>query len=570
MSEANDTRNWQADEHLDEMTCLMYIERQLERVRAAEVSAHTQGCTQCRTLLRALERESRLLTRALFEEDEPLPARLAEFQERARRSMQWIWGVVVGLAATGVYALYTTYVVPGQTELEKAGFGGTNLLGLLIFQGAFWKGWQSVVTLLEVLALLTMAGFAMMIFRRRSRRGYVLAMLVATLLGGALLPGPAGATEFRKGEASERVASDEVIHGDLFITGSRVQIDGTVEGDVFVFAQAADINGHVKGDVIAFVQSTRISGTVDGNVRGFTDSLFISGSVARNILAFAGTINLDSTSTIGGSVTAFTNSPALDGDIGKDVLMFAKDISLDGKVHGSVRAKAGELRIGPKAEVDGHVNFEGDKDPSVPSQAKLAYPVEYKKWVHESENSPRHYVWEGIWSAALILFGLVLFLLLPDFAQQSVDNSERYGASFGLGILVLFGVPIAALIACVTVVGLFVGLSALFLWYAGLYAAQVVVGGLVGQWVLGRTRELWPLIGRMLIGLILLRLCTAVPVVGGWVKFAIVIWGLGAISLSIYRRFAPVVIPPSSTLPPAPYAPPPLPPNTTVGGIQPA
>ena len=39
--------------------------------------------------------------------------------------------------------------------LEKAGFGGSNLLSLLIFQGAFWKGWQSMITLLEVLALVT-------------------------------------------------------------------------------------------------------------------------------------------------------------------------------------------------------------------------------------------------------------------------------------------------------------------------------------------------------------------------------------------------------------------------------
>ncbi len=122
--------------HLDEMTLLLYIERQLDRARGLEVSAHTQECDTCRTLLRALERESRLLTRAMLEEDEPLPSRLEQFQERARKSMQWIWGMVFGLAATGAYALYTTYVVPWELKLEEAGFGGSNLLSLLIFQGA--------------------------------------------------------------------------------------------------------------------------------------------------------------------------------------------------------------------------------------------------------------------------------------------------------------------------------------------------------------------------------------------------------------------------------------------------
>ncbi|HEY1423074.1 MAG TPA: hypothetical protein VGF20_06455, partial [Candidatus Acidoferrum sp.] len=108
-------------EHLDEMTCMLYLERQLERPRALEVSAHTQGCDACRTLLRAMERESRLLTRAMLEEEEPLPARIARFQEKVHRSMQWIWMVVFGLAATAVYAIYTSYIEPGATMLEQAG-----------------------------------------------------------------------------------------------------------------------------------------------------------------------------------------------------------------------------------------------------------------------------------------------------------------------------------------------------------------------------------------------------------------------------------------------------------------
>ena len=41
--------------HLDEMTLLLYIERQLDRARGLEVSAHTQECDACRKLLRVLE-----------------------------------------------------------------------------------------------------------------------------------------------------------------------------------------------------------------------------------------------------------------------------------------------------------------------------------------------------------------------------------------------------------------------------------------------------------------------------------------------------------------------------------
>jgi anti-sigma factor RsiW len=54
MSGIEDTKT----KHLDEMTCLMYLERQLDRARGLEVSAHTQECDKCRTLLRALERDA--------------------------------------------------------------------------------------------------------------------------------------------------------------------------------------------------------------------------------------------------------------------------------------------------------------------------------------------------------------------------------------------------------------------------------------------------------------------------------------------------------------------------------
>jgi cytoskeletal protein CcmA (bactofilin family) len=555
-----------ATQHLDEMTCLLYIERQLDRVRAQEISAHTQDCVACRTLLRALERESRLLTRAMLEEDEALPARLAQFQERARRSMQWIWTLAFGLAATGVYALYTEYIEPWQTQLEQAGFGGSNLLSLLIFQGAFWKGWQSMTIFLEVLALLTVAGFALAFFRKRVRRGSALALMLAGFCAAlSLQPASAFASETRKGE-SVGVDRDETIKTDIFLMGDHIRVDGNVDGDVFMFGHDVSVNGHVKGDVIAFAHQLQVNGQVDGNVRAATNTLTIRGTVAKNVLTFDETVNLESNGKIAGSLTLFAESLNLDGAVERDILSMGKHIGINGKVDGDVRVKAEALTIGSSAEVHGPIHYNGDKPPDVSPQAKLASPVDFQKLDHKPRYMEGHYyVWQVIWLAAFVLFGLVLFQLMPQFSREAVANAERYGASFGLGVLVFFGIPIAAIIACVTVVGLFVGLSTFFIWYASLYYAQLVVAALVGQWLMGRTSEIWPLIGRMVVGIVIVRLATVIPAAGGWIKFAVIVWGLGATSLALYNRFQPSI----ASTPAAPYTPP-LPPNTTVGGMQPA
>src|SRR5262249_22180366 len=262
------------DPCLDEMTLLLYAERQLDREAAQRVSLHTQTCTRCLTLLRALDRESRLLTRSMLEQDEPLPARLAEFHARVKRNMQWIWGVVFGLAVLGVYAFYSTYIEPWEHQFEQAGFGGSSVLSMVMFQGAFWKGWQSMFTFVEVLAVMVMAGFGLFAFRRYLRRGSAMAVVFSSL-GLLLATGtPATATEFRKGDTIT-IKKDEVIKGDLFVTGEHVRIEGQVDGDVYAFAQQLDVTGHINGDLIGFVQSERISGAIDGNIRTMTNNLTI-------------------------------------------------------------------------------------------------------------------------------------------------------------------------------------------------------------------------------------------------------------------------------------------------------
>jgi cytoskeletal protein CcmA (bactofilin family) len=556
--------------HLDEMTLLLYIERQLDRVRGLEVSAHTQECDACRTLLRALERESRLLTRAMLEEDEPLPSKLAQFHERARKSMQWIWGMVFGLAATGAYALYTGYIQPWQQQLEAAGFGGTNLLGLLIFQGAMWKGWQSVITLLEVLAMLTLAGLGAMFFRRRIRRGSALALVFAGLCTVLAMPTGASATEHRGGQ-NPTVSKEETIKGDIYLTGERVRVEGTVDGDVFAAAKDIDIDGHVTGDVISAGRYLRIRGTVDGNVRSCGNTAVLSGNLGKNIMWFGDAVTVDSTGKVGGSVTMFGGTLAIDGHLGRDILFYGEEINLNGGVGGGIRQKGHALIIGSNAQVGGPIHFEGDQPASVSSGAKLASPVEFKQMEHKREyRESDYYVWRVIWTAAFVLFGMVLFLLAPEFARETISSAESYGAPIGLGILVFFGVPLAALISCITVVGLPLGILTMGLWLLMLCCAEIVVGTVIGNLILGRPTDTWGMIGRMALGFVIVRIVytplSQVHILGLVAALGIWMWGMGAISLALYKRLQPVIAP---NVPSAPQTPP-MSAGTPLGGALPA
>jgi hypothetical protein len=230
------------------------------------------------------------------------------------------------------------------------------------------------------------------------------------------------------------------------------------------------------------------------------------------------------------------------------------------------------MSIASTAQVAGPIHFEGEHEATVDSGAKLASPVQFTQEKRQSQYEQGHYyIWRIIWTAAFVLFGLVLFLLLPKFAAEVVSAGERVGAPIGLGVLVFFGVPIAALIAIVTVVGIPLSVLTVGVWLLALFCAEIVVGAVVGNWILGKPTDTWGLIGRMALGFVIVRIVYTpmahVHVIGALVGLGIWIWGMGAIALALYNRLQPTM--PQSVMP-GPVPPVSLPPHTTVGGIQPA
>jgi hypothetical protein len=99
-----------------------------------------------------------------------------------------------------------------------------------------------------------------------------------------------------------------------------------------------------------------------------------------------------------------------------------------------------------------------------------------------------------------------------------------------------------------------------------LFAAEVVVGGIVGQWIMGRDDDFWPFFLRVVVGIAAVRVITSLPFIGFWAGLAVAVWGMGAISLAMYRRLQPKLAP-NIPIAPVPPLSTPLPSNTTVGGL---
>ena len=546
--------------HVDEMSCLQYLEGLLERPRALELSAHTEQCADCRALLRTLERETKMLSFALREQEEPVPARL--LAGPARERTPWGWIVSFGLAASGAYWVWTSIIDPWQAQMAQAGFGGSDLLSMVFFQSALWKGWDTMWTMVQALAVVSLGLVGFLLLRRSLRRWNTIALMMAALAVVLAMPFSAGAMEFHKSGPNYTLPADKVIKDDLFVVGNTVRIDGTVDGDLFLFGQTFTINGHVTGDVIVGGSILTINGKVDGNVRGSLGLFNLHGTIGKNLMLFTGTVATDPQSSIGWSAILYCGECTLDGRIERGISGTLGQATLNGYIGGDVDVRAKQMfSVGSEAQVQGIFKYVGPNQPIVAAGAKLASPIAVK--IQERNTSP-DYIFSGaslwhkilFWGAAFV-FGLVLLFVAPGFFNETVQTADRFGLSLGVGAVMMIATPVLVFLACITIVGLAIGISTALLYLISTYAAKIFFAAWLGRGIIhwGRSKTSGSsevtqqsfqtatasgaMVGQMALGLFLIYAIRMVPYVGFWTTILAVFWGFGAMAITLFNRMKP-------------------------------
>jgi cytoskeletal protein CcmA (bactofilin family) len=530
------------DDHFDEVTGLLYLERQLDEGRAREVSTHLASCVACRELLRALESEGVWLRQALLAEDEPIPARLIAAPERD--GANWGWIAAFGLAVGGAYTLWSGFVEPWLAQASQAGFTQGNVLTMLFFSGAFWKGWDVMRSLTQFLAVATLGTVAVWLLRKQWRRFTAIAFVMGALVCALALPPSAQAADVERGNPNYTLPAGQEVKNDLIVAAAqRTRIDGDVDGDLIVFSNVVTVSGHVKGDIIGFAQALRVDGPVDGNVRVWAQNLTLNGPIGKNVMGWAGAMELGQKAVVGGTMTFFSGATDLNGRVSGDLLSFAGDLEIGGVLGRDAMIRGDRLTIGPSAQIDGKLKYVGTRQPEISPSAKLASPADITiRHRGPDYASPRYYWHQALICGASFLFGLVLLLLAPGFFVDAMQASKRVGPALGFGALFLCATPIVAIIVCVTIVGLSVGIPALLFYAISVYAAHIFISAWLGEKLLGVGVGVGATIGRLALGLVILRALRMLPYVGPLVGLVVVVWGLGALVLAVYKRMRPQAV----------------------------
>jgi anti-sigma factor RsiW len=524
--------------HIDEMTCLLYLDGQLDRPAAGDLEAHVRACEACAAMLRALEHESLGFAHAFTEVDEELPARLAE-PERVRAA-RWAWLLGFGVAGAAAYAVWAGVIEPVWESLSQAGFGASSLLTLAVFNGAFWKGWTSMIDTIETAAVVALGilalSFLPLRWPRRATIGIVVGLLA--MVAGLGLAQPTSAAEVHK-QQSYRLEKGQVVHDDLIVAGQSVEIDGTVDGDLIVFARSVTVRGHVTGDILGFAQDMRVDGTVDDNIRAFVNTLTLNGSVGKNVSIGVGNADIGTDAKIGGSLTDFGNDMMIEGSVGRGLLAAGARTEIEGTIGGSTCVAGQQLSIGSTAVLNGPIEFKGAQPPEVSSGAHLASPVVFVKQVRAHRQSTLHTVIHEILRYGFaVLIGLLLMTILPGFFDAGVRTARRWPLALSVGALTtIIWIFLFVMAIVFLVVGVPAGIALVTIYLPLAYLSQMFVGAWLGEKIMPKAAPgIGGQLGQLALGLLVIHLLGLVPYVRLLVCIAVVLWGIGAILLAIYEQ----------------------------------
>jgi cytoskeletal protein CcmA (bactofilin family) len=448
-----------------------------------------------------------------------------------------------GAFAASAYWVWVDGLSPLFDPLSNAGFGGTDLFTMIVFNGAFWEGWSDMIDVMQVGALILLAIGAVVWIRRRLRRSVAVAVVMSALLLAVALPQQASAADVRRGRSIVIPAGD-VIHNDLVAAGPSVRIDGTVEGDVIAFTKNLTVTGHVTGDVIGLARVTLIDGKVDGNVRIISSSILLQGDIGKNLSSISNSLNLSSKGNVGGGAIAIAADADLDGKIQHDLLGLIGRGNLEGLIGGEVWIRGGSLTVASTGEIRGPATFEGPQQPEVEPGTKLASPfrTEITQEIRRNRKSFTRSVIRAIFGfAAAAVVGVSLLLVFPGFFRAALRETGAIGLPIGVGALALIsGVFLLIIGILLALIGVGAGVAGVMAFAPILYVAQVFVGAWLGNKIMGAVpgdsgAALSAWIARLAVGLLILRVVGFVPVLGGFVWLAVLLWGTGAVLLGFYR-----------------------------------
>ena len=263
-----------------------------------------------------------------------------------------------------------------------------------------------------------------------------------------------------------------------------------------------------------------------------------SASAATDHVVITGGTNVPAGETAG-DVIVVDGTVRIAGHVTGDVVSVTGPVRVSGRIDGDLIAVSDRAVLGHTARVGGDLRY-GDERPVLAGGATVGGKVKNEDWADAANG----WGWLGLlgWWLAVSVSTLLVGVLLVGLAPAAVYATERavrerLGATVAWGIGIAIGVPLFAVLALVTLVGIPFGIALLLAAIPVLLVAYATSAWLVGRRLLrNRSTSRW---AALFLGWGILRVLALIPALGAIVGLVATVVGLGALTVALWRAGRP-------------------------------
>jgi cytoskeletal protein CcmA (bactofilin family) len=332
---------------------------------------------------------------------------------------------------------------------------------------------------------------------------------------------------------------------NYYAAGNHIEIRGPILGDAVLAGRDLEIRQPVDGDVLGAGWRVTLSGAAHDDVRIAGGNVRLEAPIDGDVTVAGGDVTSGPQVRVGGRAWVSGAAVRLEGTFARDVRIAGRHVQLGADITGPVEVVAERVEILSGAHLRGPLTYRSPTAAEIAPGAILDGPVTFKKVQAREVQQARatRGVSSVLFGLHVFLTGLLVIVLIPRFTLDvAATLRQQPGRSLATGFALLVTLPIAAILLMISILGLPLGVAVVALYLVALLIGLVTTAYVVGQLEAGLlkrtpagTRGSHALL--LFAGVVTLAVLRALPVVGGVVVLASVLFGLGALTLWIYRHF---------------------------------
>jgi cytoskeletal protein CcmA (bactofilin family) len=370
-------------------------------------------------------------------------------------------------------------------------------------------------------------------------------------------------------KSGESVTITKPVNDDMYVAGGTVVVNAPIHGDLIVVGGNVTINDSVYYDLIVAGGTVIINGYVGDDLRCTGGTIHLSQQVNDDAVLAGGKVLMDRNAVVGGNLLVTGGQLQLSGTVKSNLMTRSGELEFNGLVEGDADFRGEELKINgivtgstalsgrailiePDASFKGDVRFwhpDGKLDMgNSMAQGQAAYDESLKM---ETAN----WKWLGFSSilllfwylgTALLMIFLIQYLFGSTLEKAAITVLKESPKSLGYGLLFCFGLPIAIVVSCISVVGIPIGIILVFSMITLIILATVITALIAVHWInhvyyassWKSARIIFTAFGLFIV----LKLVTLTPFIGPLVMMLLIFLAYGAILLNInWKRKSTIV-----------------------------